>query len=92
MADLRVHEGVQRGRPVTIRFDGDAISAFEGETIAAALWAAERLRFRSSVRDAAPRGLYCNMGVCFDCLVRVAGRSVRACMTPVSDGMEVESA
>jgi hypothetical protein len=43
-------------------------------------------------RCAAPRGLFCGMGVCFDCLVTVDGRSgVRACITAASEGMTVET-
>jgi predicted molibdopterin-dependent oxidoreductase YjgC len=38
----------------------------------------------------APRGVFCNMGVCFDCLVTIDGRgNVRACMTTVADGMRI---
>ena len=41
--------------------------------------------------DGSARGLFCGMGLCFDCLVRVDGRpGVRACVTPVRDGMRVE--
>ena len=92
MADRRIRDGITRGRPVTIRFDGVEIQAFEGETVAAALWAADQTRFRDSVRAAAPRSVYCNMGVCFDCLVRVEEHTVRACVTLVADGLEVRSA
>src|SRR6185312_9212667 len=38
-----------------------------------------------------PRGLYCGMGVCHDCLVTINdGLSCRACMTKVADGMRIE--
>jgi predicted molibdopterin-dependent oxidoreductase YjgC len=41
--------------------------------------------------DGSPRGLFCGMGLCFDCLVSVDGHAgVRACVTPVRDGMRVE--
>ncbi len=37
-----------------------------------------------------PRGVFCGMGVCFDCLVVVDGvPSTRACVTWVRDGMAV---
>lgn len=39
-----------------------------------------------------PRGIYCAGGHCPNCLVRVEGVSFkRACVTPVTDGMVVES-
>jgi glycine/D-amino acid oxidase-like deaminating enzyme len=83
-------------RPVAqalgITFDGRPIPALEGETVAAALAAAgERVLRRTS--GGAPRGVFCGMGACFDCLVTIDGRAQqRACMTKVADGMQVGSA
>jgi D-hydroxyproline dehydrogenase subunit alpha len=77
------------GRRVTIHFDGRPIAALEGETIAAALSAAGIVAFRRTA-SGAPRGLYCGMGACFDCVVTVDGRiGQRACLTKVADGMQV---
>jgi D-hydroxyproline dehydrogenase subunit alpha len=77
------------GRQISISFDGNAIPALEGETIAAALSAADILAFRRTP-SGAPRGLHCGMGACFDCVVTVDGRiGQRACMTRVADGMVV---
>ncbi len=77
------------GRPVTIQFDGRPIAALEGETIAAALSAAGIVAYRRTA-SGAPRGLYCGMGACFDCVVSVDGRiGQRACLTKVADGMRV---
>ena len=40
----------------------------------------------------APRGVFCGMGVCFDCLVVIDGEpSRRACVTFVTEGMRVET-
>ena len=80
------------GAPVRLRFDGREIEALPGETIAAALAAADLVAVRQA-RSGAPRGPFCGMGVCFDCLVTVDGRpSQRACLTKVQAGMEVQSA
>lgn len=88
-ATLRVPGG--RGRPVTLTVDGQAFEAFEGESVLAALWAAGIRALHATARTGEPRGLYCGIGVCFDCLVTVDGdRNVRACMTPATDGMTVE--
>jgi glycine/D-amino acid oxidase-like deaminating enzyme len=86
------HPNVQpAAAPVSIRFDGAEIEALPGETIAAALAAADIVAVRRS-RSGAPRGPYCGMGVCFDCLVTVDGRpSQRACLTKVEAGMDVRS-
>ncbi|HEY0182641.1 MAG TPA: FAD-dependent oxidoreductase [Rhodopila sp.] len=79
------------GRPIAFRFDDRRIDALEGETIAAALSAAGVTTFRHTA-SGAPRGLFCGMGACFDCVVTVNGRiGQRACLTPATDGMTVES-
>lgn len=80
------------GRSITFAFDGKVLSALQGETIAAALSAAGIVAFRRTATGA-PRGLFCGMGACFDCLVTVDGRiGQRACMTKVTDGMVVTGA
>ena len=79
------------GPPVRLSFDGREIEALDGETIGAALAASDIVAVRQA-RSGAPRGPFCGMGVCFDCLVTVDGRpSQRACMTRVRDGMDVRS-
>ncbi len=88
----RITAGVERGQPVEIRVDGEPVAAFEGETIAAALIASGRSSFRHTARQSAPRGLFCGMGICFDCLMTVNGvPNVRTCITPVEDGMVVQT-
>jgi predicted molibdopterin-dependent oxidoreductase YjgC len=87
---LRLDANVERGRPVSILVDGETLRAFEGESLAAALIASGRRVFRHGEADGHARGIFCGMGICYDCLVTVAGRDhVRACMTPVSEGMQV---
>jgi aerobic-type carbon monoxide dehydrogenase small subunit (CoxS/CutS family) len=86
----RVGDHVQRGRAVTVLVDGEPMEAYEGETLGAALLASGRRVLRHTAYAAAPRGLYCGMGVCFDCVVEVDGRQrLRACMTEVRDGMSI---
>ncbi|MBL6456384.1 FAD-dependent oxidoreductase [Belnapia sp. T6] len=78
--------------PIRISFDGRALEALPGETLAATLSAAGILAYRETP-SGAPRGLYCGMGACFDCLVTVDGKpGQRACLTKVQDGMVVGSA
>jgi glycine/D-amino acid oxidase-like deaminating enzyme len=86
------HPNMRPVEAVAITFDGTAIEALPGETVAAALAAADVVAVRKS-RSGAPRGPFCGMGVCFDCLVTVDGRpNQRACLTKVTAGMEVRSA
>lgn len=74
----------------TIEVNGEAIAACDGQTVAAALIAAGRPVFRR-MPSGAPRGVFCGMGVCFDCLVTVDGLAdQRACITPVRPGMRVQ--
>lgn len=78
-----------RGPEVRFTFDGKPITAYEGETLAAALLAAGIQAF-GVTRAGAPRLPFCNMGTCFDCAVVVDGQQlVRACLTDVRDGMVV---
>ena len=82
---------VDRGRAIRITVDGVALPAYEGETIAGALLASGRRAWRHT-RHGQSRGLYCGIGLCFDCLVTVDGTpNVRACLTPVAAGMVVET-
>jgi NADPH-dependent 2,4-dienoyl-CoA reductase/sulfur reductase-like enzyme len=76
---------------IAFHFDGRALSARDGDTIAAAL-AAAGIAACGRRRDASPRGFWCGMGVCQECLVVVDGvPSVRACMTKAADGSRVAS-
>lgn len=85
-------ESVRRGRPVRISCDGRETTAYEGETVAAALLAAGQRVLRWTSRTHQPRGLFCGMGVCFDCLVTIDGRpDQRACQVLVADGMCVQT-
>ena len=79
------------GRPVTFHFDRRKIEAFEGETVASALAAHEIVSIREDSQGDR-RGLYCGMGVCFECVVTIDGRiGQRACMTKVRGGEDVRS-
>lgn len=75
---------------VEFTFAGQRVVAREGDTVAMALWAAGDVVLRRSSLDGAPRGVWCNMGICYECLVIVDGVTVRGCMTVVRPGMHVE--
>jgi predicted molibdopterin-dependent oxidoreductase YjgC len=81
-----------RRETVAFTFDGRPLSAMRGDTLAAALLSAGVTTLRSTPVSGSPRGPYCMMGVCFECLVRVDGRSNRqACLVTVEEGMRVET-
>jgi D-hydroxyproline dehydrogenase subunit gamma len=76
---------------LTIWFDGQAVPARSGDSVAVALLAAGVTTTRSTPVSGAPRGPYCMMGACFDCLAVVDGRAnVQTCMMPVRDGMLIQ--
>jgi len=73
---------------VTVTFAGRTLQARDGQSVAAALTAAGVRSWRTTRRGARPRGLFCGIGACFDCLLTIDGRPAqRACLVPVRDGM-----
>lgn len=76
---------------LTFTFDGQPVRAHAGDSIAAALLAAGVPVTRATPVSGAPRGPYCMMGACFECLAVVDGKpSTQTCMTEVKAGMRVE--
>ena len=77
---------------VKILVDGKALTALAGEPIAAALAAAGIRVHRYTEERTEPRGIFCAIGQCTDCVMTVNGiPNVRTCVTPVVDGMVVET-
>ena len=69
------------------RFDGRDIPFTDGQSVGAALVAAGVRSWRTTRREGRPRGVFCGIGVCFDCLVTVNGvRDVRACRRRAREG------
>lgn len=80
------------GRKVSLLLDGEPIEAFEGEPIATALMAAGRRVLRYTNNRHEPRGIFCALGRCTDCMMTVDDQpNVRTCITPARDGMVVET-
>jgi len=73
--------------PIGFTLDGAAMTGLAGDTIAAALLVAgiRRVRVTSAGEG---RGLWCGMGVCWECLIEVSGEgTMRACVTELREGM-----
>lgn len=88
---MRIGSETQRRQPVTIVVDGVPVQAYAGETVATVFLANGRRIWRRTRKLGEERGLFCGIGICFDCLVTVNGRPhVRACVTTVEEGMMVE--
>lgn len=77
--------------PIEITVDGEAVTGQAGQTVAGVLLAAGRLSWRTT-RSGAPRGVFCGIGACFDCLLTVNGvADVRACRRRAADGDEIRT-
>jgi len=78
------------GPRVRFRFEGRELLAPQGISLAAALLANGEVVFREAPVSGAPRGPFCLIGACFECLVVIDGKSgCQACATEVAEGMEV---
>ncbi len=83
---------VDQSKPFNIYYDGKPVPACSGDTVASALFAGGRRIFSRSFKYHRPRGLLCGSGDCPNCIMEIDGKpNVRACLTPVRDGMQVLS-
>ncbi|WP_328804243.1 2Fe-2S iron-sulfur cluster-binding protein [Roseibium aggregatum] len=74
---------------VRVRFADRELMLRDGANLAAELLAAGVMPFRHTPVSGAPRAPFCMMGACFDCLVLIDGVTRRACMSEVSEGLEI---
>jgi len=80
------------GNRVIVIVDGREIEAIEGEPVATALLAAGIHVLHYTHKYNHPRGVYCAIGRCTDCIMTVNGKpNVRTCVTPVEKGMKIET-
>lgn len=79
-------------RKFNIFYNGEPLEAYEGETVAATLLAHGVKAFRRTERFHEPRGIFCGIGQCTDCIMEVDGKpNVRTCVTLVHPGMVVRT-
>ncbi len=81
----------KRGRKIKFYFNGIEVEAYEGESIAAALYAigVDVLSWSSKLEK--PRGAFCMIGKCSSCFMKVDGiPNTRTCIEPVREGVRVE--
>jgi sarcosine oxidase, subunit alpha len=81
---------IPKRNEITIYWQEQALTALEGETIAAALFAAGIRVFGHHPRDFSPQGIFCANGQCSQCMVLAEEQPVKACMELVAPGMHVE--
>ncbi|GBL25424.1 hydrogen cyanide synthase subunit HcnA [Candidatus Planktophila sp.] len=77
---------------IEFTFDGEKIDAITGQSVAAALLAANQRALRKTRFNNNDRGVFCGIGVCFDCLVVIDGiTNQRACLIEAKPGMKVQT-
>lgn len=95
MARIEEHPilgSTEKGKMVTFTFDGKEVEGYEGEPIAMALKAAGLMVHRYTQKEHKPRGIFCAIGRCTDCVMVVDGKpNIRTCVTPLQAGMEVKT-
>jgi predicted molibdopterin-dependent oxidoreductase YjgC len=90
MPERRIKIETRRGRRFDIEVDGRKVLAYEGETIAAVLLAAGIRVSRLTPKKHEPRGVYCGIGICHECVMVVNGvPDIRICQTLATPGCKV---
>jgi predicted molibdopterin-dependent oxidoreductase YjgC len=92
IAEHPVLGSTEKGREVEFIFDGKKMKGFENEPIAIALKANGVMTHRYTKKEHKPRGLFCAIGRCTDCVMVVDGKpNIRTCVTPLKEGMDVRT-
>jgi sarcosine oxidase subunit alpha len=78
-------------KEINFTWNGEKLAAYEDEMIASALMANDVHIFGHHAKDRSPQGIFCANGQCSQCLVMADGVPVKSCMTPLREGMRIES-
>ncbi len=79
-------------QPVTISIDSTPVTVDTGTTVAGAMISQGVTAWRSTRNNERPRGLFCGIGACFDCLVTIDSvPNQRACMVRVCEGQQIDT-
>ncbi|HCT64961.1 MAG TPA: dehydrogenase [Lachnospiraceae bacterium] len=82
----------EKGKKIKFTFDGKEVEGYEGEPVAEALKAAGLMVHRYTKKHHEPRGVFCAIGRCTDCVMVVDGLpNTRTCITPLQEGMTVQT-
>jgi predicted molibdopterin-dependent oxidoreductase YjgC len=77
---------------IPILFNGETIMVAGGQSVGAALLAAGQRITRTTRFASKPRGMFCGIGICFDCIATINGlTNQRACLTTVEEGMTIQT-
>ncbi len=77
---------------IQVTLNGRTIDATEGQSVGALLLEHDERITRTTRFDEKPRGMFCGIGICFDCLITINGvTNQRACLTSVENGMSIQT-
>ena len=83
---------LDKKKKIRIYVDGKEMEAYEGDVIASALLSNGEKVFRLTKKEKKPRGVFCAIGRCTDCIMIVDDiPNIRTCITPVKEGMKIET-
>lgn len=83
---------IEKGQKITFFMDGKMIEGYAGEPIAVALKASGVMIHRYTQKAHEPRGIFCSIGRCTDCVMIVNGvPNIRTCITPLVAGMRIQT-
>jgi predicted molibdopterin-dependent oxidoreductase YjgC len=78
------------GGDIIFELDGETRQGRTGDSVASAILACGKTVFRENIVSKSPRGPFCMMGACFECMVEVDGIPNRqACLMTLSSGMNI---
>src|SRR5690625_1645160 len=87
-----VLESLDLGKAISFELDGKTYEGYENDTIASALLVNGVRTIRRHEETGNPRGIYCNIGHCYECRCTVNDVSnIRACLTPIEENMVIQS-
>lgn len=83
---------MERGKKISFFYNDRELEGYEGEPIAVALKDAGVMVHRYTRKTHEPRGIFCAIGRCTDCVMIVDGKpNIRTCITPLRAGMHVRT-
>lgn len=83
---------LENGKKITFQFEGQTYEGFENDTVASALLANGIRTLRYQEESGNARGIYCNIGHCYECRVTINNvQNIRACLTPLKENMVIET-
>ena len=93
MEDIKNHPilDIPERKKIKFTFDGNSLTAYKGMVISSALFLNKIQTFGHHVKDSSPQGIFCANGQCSQCNVIANGIPVKACMTPLKEGMIIKS-